>query len=312
MDAYLVFNELSSAAMAPDFATGVQNLDGLASVLLDARIGPRKVLVTPPTFLSMFVCHGHSVGRWLTEYSLFDHERRLRFKTLIDHRIDYEDCVPDGNLDSADVEFSYVGSAARGLSTAFLVDGLAVSLLTADDWNVARVRIEKSWIEGNDISTVPLDVTHAGTCGHLDDHLEWLKRSQTPPPINGPQLWTQRESLFPSIDFCEAAENQIKNLGGDGPPFRSALRGLQDLQAYCASWIGGPFDIHAFNNASGESKSTLEMYSAERTFRCPDGVNRLFEWHLKRGDTRIHFRDIPDQKRILVGYVGGHLRISSC
>jgi hypothetical protein len=310
MDAYLVFNELSSAVIAPDRASGVQNLNGLASVLLDARIGSRKVLVTPPMFLSMFVCSGHSVGRWLTEYSLDDHERRLRFKTLIDHRIDYEDCVPDASLGSPDIEFSYLGSVPRGLCTAFLIDGLAVSLLTADDWRVARVRIEKSWVDGNDISTVALDVAHAGQCGHLDDHLDWLKRSQTPSPTNGVQLWNQRKSLFPSIEFCASVEDQIKKLGGDGPPFRSTLRGLQDLQTYCASWTG-PFDIHAFNNASGESQCTLEKYSAERTFRCPDGENRLFEWHLKRGDTRIHFREVPEHKRILVGYVGGHLRICS-
>ncbi len=124
-------------------------------------------------------------------------------------------------------------------------------------------------------------------------------------------MWNQRESLFPSIEFCESAEKQIKNLGGDGARFRSALRGLQDLQSYCASWDEGPFDIHAFNSASGESKSTLAMYSAERTFRCPDGENRLFEWHLKRGDIRIHFREILEQRQILIGYVGGHLRISS-
>lgn len=311
MDAHLVFNDLSSTPMAPDNRSGVQSLDDLASVLLDARIGSRKILVTPPAFLSTFVCPGYSIGKWLNEYSLHHGERRLRLKTLLDRRIDYEDCVPEGNLGSPDVEFTYLGSTARGLSTAFLIDGLAVSLLTAADWNVCRVRIEKSWVDGNDVSTVPLDVAHAGQCGHLEHHLEWLRRSHIPPPINGTELWKQRESLFPSVDFCESARSQIVNLGGDGPPFRSALRGLQDLQAYCASWIGGPFDIHALNNASGESKSTLEMYSAERTFRCPDGENRLFEWHLKRGDTRIHFRDIPDRRRILVGYIGGHLRISS-
>jgi len=52
------------------------------------------------------------------------------------------------------------------------------------------------------------------------------------------------------------------------------------------------------------------MYSAERTFLCPDGEYRLFDFHLKRWGTRIHFFDFPASKRILVGYVGDHLRIS--
>jgi hypothetical protein len=62
---------------------------------------------------------------------------------------------------------------------------------------------------------------------------------------------------------------------------------------------------------TGESLPTLNMYSNERTFRCPDGEHRLFDWHLKRGDTRIHFIDFPEPKRILAAYVGPHLRISS-
>ncbi|PYS40592.1 MAG: hypothetical protein DMG14_10035 [Acidobacteria bacterium] len=32
----------------------------------------------------------------------------------------------------------------------------------------------------------------------------------------------------------------------------------------------------------------------------------MFQWHLKKGDTRIHFFDLPAKKRILVGYVGNN------
>jgi hypothetical protein len=311
MDAYLVFNELSATAVAPDQLTGIRHLDGLADVLLDPRISGRKILVTLPEFLQMQVSRGYSVGRWVAQYSQRDREWRLRLRTLVDHRIDYVDCVAEQELDASDVEFKYLNTAALGLSVAFLAGGLAVSLLSADDWNVAKVRIERSWIEGDDVSTVALDVPHAGRCDHLGDNAEWLLRTQATPPKNGMQLWEQRDSLFPSLDFCESAEEQIKSLNGGGPGFRPAARGLQDLQNYCSSWTAGGFDIHALNNASGESKSTIEQYSAERTFRCPDGVRRLFEWHLKRGDTRIHFRELPEQNRILVGYVGGHLKIST-
>jgi hypothetical protein len=89
------------------------------------------------------------------------------------------------------------------------------------------------------------------------------------------------------------------------------LRGLRDLQNYCDLWDTDNFDIHSLANASGESQSTLNRYSEERTFECPDGQYRLFQWHLKRGDTRIHFFDFPDKKRILVGYAGAHLRIAT-
>ena len=52
--------------------------------------------------------------------------------------------------------------------------------------------------------SIPLDST-----AHLEDHAEWLRRIQTPPPANGSQLWNQRASLFPSLEFCDSVEDQV-------------------------------------------------------------------------------------------------------
>ncbi len=311
MTAFLVFNELSAATMSPDQAGGKRNLDELSDILVDRRITATKVLVTPPAFLQLQVSAGYSVGRWIGEYRHGDPDRRLRIKILVDRRMEFSECIPAEQLESEDVEYGLSGEIVRGLCAAVLADGLAISLLSSEEWNVASVRIEKSWIASEDVEIRALDVLHAGRTAHLDDHTEWLRRIQTPPPANGSQLWNQRASLFANLDFCASVEDQLTALGGDGRPFRSAMRGLRDLQSYCESWSTGGIDIHALNNASGESAPTLQMYGEERTFQCPDGQYRLFEWHVKRGDTRIHFFDFPAQKRLLVGYVGGHLRISS-
>lgn len=307
MSVLLVFNELSATPIAPDLGRGQKRLEDFSNILIDARIKGRKMLVTPPYFPQMEISAGYSVGRWLSEYKHGDHERRLRIKTLVDRRSHYSEFVSADQ----DIEYRLTGQLAEGLSVAFSSDGLALSFRSSDQWNVTSVTIEKSWVAEQDVETRALDVLHASCTDHLESHVEWLRKKEPPPPANGLQVWNDRASLFPRLAFCDSVEDQITRLGGNEPRFKAIMRGLQDLQNYCESWNTANFDIHRLANASGESEPTLNMYRDERTFKCPDGEYRVFEWHLKRGDTRIHFFDFPEKKRILVGYVGAHLRISS-
>lgn len=310
MPVLLVFNELS-VGMATSLDDAKRQLEVFAGILVDQRIKAGKVLVVPTHFLQLQVSAGCSFGRLLAVHRYGDHERRLRVKTIVDHCSYFSDQVPIDELESHDVEYTCARQPARGLFVAFASDGLAVSLPSSVQWDAASIDIEKAWIDGEYIQTRTLNVLHACRAAHLEVHLGWLRQREPPPPANGAELWESRESLFPNLDFCGSVEEQIKILRGNEPRFRAVMRGLQDLQNYCESWNTQNFDIHQLNHASGESQSTLNMYSNERTFRCPDGEPRLFDWHLKRGDTRIHFFDFPEPKRILVGYAGAHLRISS-
>ena len=263
MPAYLVFNELSAANLAPDQAAGKRHLDNFSDVILDGRVSAKRILVIPGAFLQTQISLGYSIGRWLAEYTYGDRDRRQLLKLLFDRSIEYSLCIPQEDLESAEIQYECMGSATLGLATALLADGLAVSLCSADHWDVPSVDVERSWIGSHDIETEIRSVPHACRRGHLDFNAEWLKRTQSPPPANGNELWKQKALLFPNLDFCDSVEEQLALLGGSDRRFKAAMRGLHDLQKYCDTWDTGNFDIKALVRASGESASTLQKYSDE-------------------------------------------------
>lgn len=306
----LVVNDLSAAEPAENLVDANRLLREFSDLVTDGRLNGPKVLVTPSWFLGIQLCVGHPIGRLLAEFRRQDRDRALRVQTLVDKRSYYAECVPEDEREE-DTEYLYSGRDAEGLFIAFSVKGLGVSFDVDEEWNVTSINLEKNWVEANDVQSRTFNVVHACRAAHLDTHAEWLHDHEAPPPATGLELWNTKGELFPSLDFCDSVEDQVKHLAGNDRRFKAILRGFQDLQSYCELWNTDYFDIHQLANASPESQSTLNMYADERTFRCPDGEDRLFNWHLKRGDTRIHFFDFPQAKRLLVGYAGPHLRISS-
>jgi hypothetical protein len=311
MTAFLVFNDLSASRMVESVAIAEGCLEEFSNVLVDPRIKGKKVFIASDPFLQLQVAVGFSIGRWLAESRGGDREKRVRVKTLVDRRSRYEDYVPGEEIERQDVEYLCANDVAKGLFVALSLDGLALSVRSSEKWDHPSVDLNKIWIEGDEVYTRVFQIPHCCRSAQLETHVEWLRRRDHVLPEDGSELWIDRLSFFPSLDFCESVEGQLTGLGANDPRFKAILRGLIDLERYCESWESGSFDIHQLANASGESESTLNMYSDERTFRCPDGEYRLFEWHLKRGNMRIHFFDFPAEKRILVGYAGSHLRISS-
>jgi hypothetical protein len=298
----LVFNELSAPVTLDNAQQVLGLLEVFSDVLADPRCGPNRVLVAPANFLQFPIANGYTVGRWL-KLKRGDEPRWRRILLLVDKRRDFT--LFDRH--DADTEYTYEGNSAVGLSVAHVEDGLAVSIHSHQKWDAPFIALEKTWATDSDVESRSLAVTHAARTFHLDSHIAWLKR-WTADPVNGKELWARRAELFPSLDFCESVEEQLDALSGAEPRFKVALRGFAVLESYCSSWTTAYFDIHRLGNASGESLSTLNMYREERTFKCPDGQYRVFEWHLKKGDTRIHFFDFPSTRRILIGYIGNHLR----
>jgi hypothetical protein len=198
MPVLLVFNELS-AGMATGLDDAKRQLEVFSEILVDQRIKAGKVLVVPTHFLQLQVSAGCSFGRLLAVHRYGDHEKRLRVKTLVDHCSYFSDRVPIDELESHDVEYRCAGQPARGLFVAFAVDGLAVSLSSSDQWDVASIDLEKTWIDGEDIQTRTLNVLHACCAAHLEEHFGWLRQRERRVSI------ALRHSHGEITDFCLVA-----------------------------------------------------------------------------------------------------------
>jgi hypothetical protein len=305
----LVFNELSASVIAPDMEATSQWFTQFAKVLIFTRgvIGS-KVLVVPRDFRYRPFGPHYNLSRWLVAAPLHDDIERVRFKRLLDQSVEFESLNGTDLETRDDVEFLHASRRAVGLGIAIELTGVAVSFASSADWNASSLMVEKLWLGDKELERADVSVRHASTTAHLAQLQSFIDQQVRALPGDGRELWTNRQELYPSLDFCESVQPQIEPLAGTEPRFKVLRRSLGELQGFCDVWTDPHFDIKRLNKASGESAQTLANYAQERTFRCPDGLERVFEWHLKRGESRIHFYDFPKAKRLLVGYVGMHLR----
>lgn len=124
-------------------------------------------------------------------------------------------------------------------------------------------------------------------------------------------LWKRREELFPNLLFGDAVERHLLGIGAD--LFKSAIVRLVELDKAAANWDTATNPCPPYlSKITGESATTMQKYGGERVFRSSFGANEVFEKHARlQSGGRIHLREIVEQQKIEIGYVGKHLRIVS-
>lgn len=204
-------------------------------------------------------------------------------------------------------EFKYGCQIAEGLGVAYLLNFLAISLLSDECWNRTSLQIKSSYLtEVGDIEEEIIQINHASQLSHIEDHSEWIVKRLRQDIKDGIDLWKRRNELFPSLIFCESLLDRIQNL--NYVEFQPIIRRLFELENYCKEMSGG-FEPDKLYNARPETNATLNKYGDERTFICPDGIKRVFSWHVSALDAwRIYFEPLPDNKKMVIGYIGRHLK----
>ncbi|MBW4521021.1 MAG: hypothetical protein KME16_15120 [Scytolyngbya sp. HA4215-MV1] len=308
----IVLNELSLQSPASDTLTARMWLSDFIQTIraIKAQAGRQAILRTQYDFHNILLAPDYPLRRWLND-SEVDREEQRFIRTLATKApfsqdvLDAEVQAIEGNIGSC--EFRYQGQQAIGLGVACILDIIPVSLTSKPCWDCSYLDLDVIRIDGDDekITTV-----HASRKEHLQDHIEWIKSRLLRGIHDGLTLWNNRNELFPNLQFCDSVGEQLKALRVGNVMLNPIEKRLFDLQEYAVSWVTGAFDSDNIAcKATLESEATLNQYSQERTFACPDGQDRVFSWHVRLTPLawRIHF--YPSQSgKIIIGYIGHHLR----
>ena len=318
MDLEMVFNELSLQPTASSVEQARQWMTQFISLVITAtKQGVSRVLRTDSDFQIAKLAPDYSLVNWRNDNEVRREERQF-FRSLTAKAPFLVDMPQTRQTALASEFFHQAGEnlhPALGLGYTYLLEAIAVSLPSAEWWLHPGIQIEHRWIEADEnIYSEQVEVKHCCHPDHVAAHRDWITERLQTGVRDGVDLWSRRDSLFSALSFCESVATAIQEFSRGSAMLRQVVKRLFELEIYCRDWQVGGFEPDKLPcKVSPESQTTLEQYGQERTFICPDGVKRVFSWHVRLtpGAWRVHFLPEPSARRIIIGYVGPHLPTAS-
>lgn len=314
MELEMVLNELSLQPVAEDVLTARRRMVELISTMSAAtRSGVSRVLRTHRDLNAEELASGYPIAQWRNDHDV-DRDVR-RFFTSLATKAPYLVDINDSTITdrAAESDFLYHESPAMGLGTAYLLDNLAISIRSVLHWHADHLDITYRYLDSNgEILEETVNVTHASHKDHILEHSSWIKAHLNTTINSGLDIWQQRERLFPNLQFCDSVGETLQQFTSGNSPLHLVVKKLLELERFCVQWqeLGGAFELKNMPlKGSVESDATLQMYSREHTFRCPDGIERVFSLHVRiNQDWRLHYYPLAGQSKLIIGYIGEHLR----
>lgn len=307
MDLEMVLNELSLQSVDSVQKARQRMSDLIGTLAAATKSGVMRSLYSDDLDAAL-LAPDYPLVRWRNDESVA-HEERSFFRTLTTKPFDTIYPTFEDQILKSDVVCG--GMRAKGLQVAFLLDLLAVSLCSDARWDHNLLEIDVTHFDEEEkLITEGLYVIHASRDVHVQSHKDWIAKRLKTSVYDGNDLWERRKDLFPSLVFCENVASPIQSLGARDPLLRSIVKRLFEIESFSQGWKSGQFAPQSFpSKVSPESQSTLQRYWKERTFICPDGIERLFSWHVRLtpGAWRIHFLPDVGPGRIIIGYIGHKL-----
>jgi hypothetical protein len=205
-----------------------------------------------------------------------------------------------------EIEVLVDGRASRGCEAAYLLGGIALSLLSGPDWNSPELTAQISRLNADGLSAGVTDVVrHISALEHVDHHRQWIDESLAD-ISDDDDLWTRRDQLFPHLLFAEAVRQELRDAAKHKDRFCAVVKRLRELERYFAHWSGGQFDANGVGSkCTPETPQTLNDNKEALTRSCVDGAYRLFSYHVRftPGAGRIYIFPDATSGRAHIGYV---------
>lgn len=311
MQLEMILNELSLENTVDDKRVARELMTKFIKTLTLAVNKGITTLRTENRIYDIIIAPNYPISKWLNDDQV-DLEQRdflLTLETQTPLLKEITDTVIRDKVDLSD--FNCQGETARELGISYLLDNLAISFNSDTKWNNSHLDLEFTSLDENqDLINTKIKVNHASLEIHIEEHKDWIKQRIQLTINDGKELWHRKEQLFPALEFCESVGKQLKDIRTRQLELQLVIKALFELQNCSKNWSDGAFSTQGYSiETSGESEPTLNQYSQQRTFGCPDGEERLFEQHvkLKACNWRIHFLPESPSKAIIVGYIGRHL-----
>ena len=306
----MVLNELSMFPLAKDVYTARLRMAKFIETLVVAvSLKVDRALRIEGDINVIELASGYRIASWRNDPEV-DRDIRRYFRSLTTKAPYLQDVSNPEILDTYDLsDFFYSHEKAKGLGIAFLLDALAISFHSHSAWETSVLQLRFEQLREDEVVDDLILIKHASSKNHVLEHRDWIKKRAQMDIRSGADLWTHRESLYPHLHFCQAVATQLQALQYGDIHIKHIIKHLQILNEYCETWQGDAFSKQTIAlDISTESQATLQQFSNERTFVCPDNVPRVFSWHSKVYflNWRIYFYPIEQEKAIIIGYIGRH------
>lgn len=315
---WFAFNELSARARADTILEGRERMNSLVAAITTVmdRRPAELVCIGANALWGAELAVGYTVSDWLAsaDQDQDDRDRKLLLldiatKTDFPHEVGValrnrfylsEFLLEDGG--PAEQE------DARGLGAAFLLDGIAVSIPSEEQWQATRIPLRHMWLDergterGRDVEV--LNLCGLNDAERVNDSL--LEKRQHGLMSQPSSLPARKRECFPHLAFGLDVDEHIAALP---TAFLGTLvRKLILLDDAARTWRRTPTTTFpVLSDRRSESKQTMADYGDLRVYRDADGVDRTYKLHCSLGGYRIHFRIMHEPRCLEIGYVGKHL-----